>query len=332
MKLRQCYLALYPYLSFILVVILFNSCGPSNRNEGEGEKAALKGKVIIFHAGSMAVPLKEISRQFEEQNPQVTVLLEAAGSVDCARKITDLHKPCDLMASSDYKVIDKFLVPEYTSWQIPFAANSMVIAYKNNSRLADRISSDNWYEVLQDEDVHYGRSDPASDPCGYRTEMVLQLAEKYYSNTGMASVILDKDRRYIRPKEVDLLSLLDVGEIDYIFIYKSVAIQHRLEMIILPDEINLGDPQFEENYRSSSVEIPGSQPGQTVTIHGDPMVYSITMLDSAPNRQAAMAFLQFMMKDGLKVVREMGQEPIVPMPVPYFDNVPKELQEFVRPL
>ena len=45
--------------------------------------------------------------------------------------------------------------------------------------------------------------------------------------------------KYIRPKETDLLALLEAGEIDYLFIYRSVAGQHGLKMILLDDEINL---------------------------------------------------------------------------------------------
>ncbi|MCL1973294.1 MAG: tungstate ABC transporter substrate-binding protein WtpA, partial [Bacteroidetes bacterium] len=39
-------------------------------------------------------------------HPKVRVLSEGAGSLDCARKITELHRPCDIMASADYAVID----------------------------------------------------------------------------------------------------------------------------------------------------------------------------------------------------------------------------------
>jgi tetratricopeptide (TPR) repeat protein len=35
-------------------------------------------------------------------------------------------------------------------------------------------------EILQKPDVVWGHSSPDLDPCGYRTLMVLQLAEKYY--------------------------------------------------------------------------------------------------------------------------------------------------------
>lgn len=48
--------------------------------------------------------------------------MEAAGSRDCARKIRDLKRPCDVLASADYLVIEQLLVPDYADWNICFAA------------------------------------------------------------------------------------------------------------------------------------------------------------------------------------------------------------------
>ena len=56
-------------------------------------------ELIIFHAGSLSVPMKQIATEFEKRNPDVRVLLESAGSLVCARKVTELKKPCDIIAS-----------------------------------------------------------------------------------------------------------------------------------------------------------------------------------------------------------------------------------------
>ena len=57
-----------------------------------------------------------------------------------------------------------------------------------------------------------------------------------------------KDKEYIRPKEVDLVALIESNAIDYMFQYKSVAIQHGLKYIELPREINLSDPSLNDLY------------------------------------------------------------------------------------
>jgi molybdate/tungstate transport system substrate-binding protein len=283
----------------LILVLGFSACAGNKKDEK---------KVIIFHAGSLSMPFREIAAEYMKLNPGVKIQMEAAGSVECARKITELKKPCDIMASADYYIIDEMLIPEYASWNISFAANSMVIAYTSKSRLSGNFSRENWIDILLDGNIIYGRSDPNSDPCGYRTLLTLQLAEKYYNRPGLAGQLSDKDRNMIRPKEVDLLALLESNAIDYIFIYKSVALQHNLNYLELPPEINLSDPGFEDRYNQVSVEITGNSPGDFITVRGSKMIYGITLLDNAPNREEAIDFLVFLLGEpGLSIMKQMGQ-------------------------
>ncbi len=223
------------------------------------EKPAETNELIIFHAGSLTKPFHEIADAFESENPGVQVLLEAAGSRECARKISELHKPCDIIATSDYAVIETLLIPEFTEWQLAFARNEMCLVYNPHSKMSDKINSGNWYEVLLNDSIYFGRADPESDPCGYRTVLMFDLAEKYYGSEGLAGRLKQKDMEFIRPKEVDLLALLESNAIDYVFIYSSVAIQHNLKYIELPDEINLSNPAFSDLYSTVSIELTGKQ-------------------------------------------------------------------------
>lgn len=60
-------------------------------NDGQAAKE-LAGKVIIFHAGSLSVPFEQMEKEFEQLHPGVDVQREPAGSRECAKKVTDLHK------------------------------------------------------------------------------------------------------------------------------------------------------------------------------------------------------------------------------------------------
>ncbi|MDX9929314.1 MAG: extracellular solute-binding protein [Bacteroidales bacterium] len=285
-----------------LLVLPVTGCNNGGRNE-----------IIIFHAGSLAVPISRLVKQYEADNPGVKILTEAAGSLVCARKITELNKPCDIMASADYQIIDDMLIPEYADWNLGFATNEIVIAYTAKSRHAEVINEHNWSELLAGSDVIYGRSDPDSDPCGYRTLMMLSLAEEYYGVPGLREKFEAKDRSYIRPKEIDLTALLQAGAVDYIFQYRSVAVQHQLKYVKLSPEINLGDPLFAESYRSVSQQVAGSKPGETVLIKGDFIMYGITLLKNAPNRQEAEKFLAFLLSpEGRSIFSETGQNTISP--------------------
>ena len=243
------------------------------------QSPAEQKELIVFHAGSLSVPIKQIAQEYEKRNPGTKIFLESAGSLVCARKVTELKKPCDIIASSDYFVINELLIPEYASWSIRFATNEIVIAYLEKSKYSKEINSDNWMDVLQRKDVIYSRSDPDSDPCGYRTLFTFMLAEKYYNKPGLTEKMSLKNKEYIRPKEVDLVALLEANAIDYMFQYKSVAIQHGLKYIELPKEINLSDPSKKDIYTSVSTDVAGNKPGLKMKVTGDYINYSITVLD-----------------------------------------------------
>lgn len=275
--------------------------------------ASKQKEVIIFHAGSLSVPFKELGDLYEKRNPGTRILREPAGSLVCARKITELKMPCDIIASADYTVINQLLIPDYTTWSVRFATNAIVIAFQEKSKYSSEIDSLNWPDILLRNDVSYARSDPDSDPCGYRSIMTFQLAEKYYGRPGLAARLEEKDRDFIRPKEVDLVALVESNAVDYMFQYRSVAIQHNLKYIELPDDINLGNPEKESVYQSVSVDVTGNTPGSTVTMKGDYINYGLSVLTQAQNKKGAEDFVSFLLsEEGRNVFLKDGQKPIYP--------------------
>ncbi|MEA3505582.1 MAG: extracellular solute-binding protein, partial [Bacteroidota bacterium] len=280
----------------------------------------------------LSVPLKQITKEFNKEYPDVNVMLEAAGSRKCARKITDIHKECDIMASADYKVIENLLIPDHTDWNIKFASNEMAIVYSETSRYKDEINKDNWYNILLKKDVAFGRSNPDADPCGYRAVLVSKLAGKYYNQPELANNLLAKDQNYIRPKETDLLALLESNTIDYLFLYRSVAEQHGLKYILLPEDINLKNPELADFYATANVDISGKKPGEKITKKGEAMVYGITVLKNAPNKKASKAFIEFFLnkEQGMKIMEANGQPSVIPSPSKYYENIPDYIKQYAK--
>jgi molybdate/tungstate transport system substrate-binding protein len=316
-------------ITILMSVFLFSCVNQCEKGVSKQNKDSLSGKLMIFHAGSLTLPVKIICDSFKKLHPQIEILTEACGSKQCARNIIDLNKDCDIFISADYNVIDDMLIPKYASWNIPFASNEMTIVYNEKSKYENEINKDNWYEILLKKDVAYGRSDPNSDPCGVRAVLTSKLAEKYYSKNGLAEKILAKDQKYIRPKETDLLALLETNTVDYIFLYKSVAQQHKLKYVILPDEINLKNKEMAALYKTVSVEVNGSKPGEKKTEIGEPMVYGITITTVAKNKNAANAFMNYFLTKGLKTMEENGQPSVIPSATKSYDNVPEPWKKFV---
>jgi molybdate/tungstate transport system substrate-binding protein len=307
----------------IISIFILTRCGNSH---------SIKSKeIIIFHAGSLSVPLKEIALEYEKKNPGTKIFLESAGSLVCARKVTELKKPCDIIASSDYFVINELLIPDYASWGIRFATNEIVIAFLDKSKYSKEINSENWMDILMRDDVIYSRSDPDSDPCGYRSVFALMLAEKKYNKYGLTVKMLSKNREYIRPKEVDLVALLESNAIDYMFQYKSVAIQHELKYIELPKEINLSDPSKNDIYKSVSFDVAGNSPGTKMKVTGDYINYCITVLDKAPQKEEAVNFIEFLISpEGMNIFKKNGQEPIIPFSTEQAERLPVKLLKHLK--
>jgi molybdate/tungstate transport system substrate-binding protein len=323
------------FLTILLILpgVLYMPACNQKKQKNTGithQDSALAGReLIIFHAGSLAVPFKEMAARFSKKYTDVRCLLESAGSVASARKIIDLNRPCDIIAVSDYIVIDQLLIPEYTSWNICFASNELVIAFTEQSESWKSLDSTNWYLLLARKDVRFARSDPNQDPCGYRTVQMMELAEKHYGQRGIKSTFTSKDNEYIRPKEVDLLPLLETHTVDYIFIYRSVAEQHKLKYILLPDPINLKNPDLADLYASASVEIKGDEPGKTTVVTGQPMLYSVSILNKAPNRDLALKFTELLLSAEGKLVMELNGQPfVVPAYSASYDSIPESLQKF----
>ncbi|MBI5218812.1 MAG: tungstate ABC transporter substrate-binding protein WtpA [Bacteroidia bacterium] len=314
----------------ILTCLLVGNQTKSGKQINELPNINISGNLIIFHAGSLAVPIKEITAAFKKENPDVNIQMEAAGSIECARKITELKKTCDVMVSADYSVIEKLLIPGYADWDIKFASNEMAIVYTEKSKKSKEINKDNWYKIMLDKSVQIGRADPNADPCGYRSVLVSKLAEKYYKQNGLADQLLKKDKNNIRPKETDLLALLETGNVDYIFLYRSVAEQHKLKYILLPDEVNLKNSEFSDLYNSVFVEINGKTPNEKITQKGEPMVYGVTILKNAPNAKIAIEFLKFLLAEnkGMAIMQKMGQPSVIPSTTGSYDKIPDELKSF----
>jgi molybdate/tungstate transport system substrate-binding protein len=210
----------------------------------------------------------------------------------------------------------------------------MVIAFREESRMAKEISQKNWYEILLDKEVKFSRSDPDSDPCGYRSVFTMILAEKFYEKAGLAEQMSAKDREFIRPKEVDLLALLEVGAIDYIFIYRSVAEQHKLKYITLPDQINLKNVKYADFYKTASAPITGKEPGTYMSKTATPIVYGVTIPNNALNQKLALEFMDYLLNNekGLAIMKKNGQMPVVPSSTNTFEKIPKKLKKYALPL
>jgi molybdate/tungstate transport system substrate-binding protein len=286
----------------------------------------------IFYADSLAGYVSALTRVFERAHPGVEVRREGSGSLDALRKITDLHLPCDILITADWRML-KTVHPGVAPWAAVFAGNSIGLLYTARSRGAARIDAANWPKVLVEPGVRYGHSNPVRDPAGYWTLVVWQLAARYYREPSLPRrLAADCPLSNIRPHNIDLIALLQSGDLDYYFGYASDARLGKLKFLALPPEINLGDISRASEYAKARVEV-GAGPHRKL-ITGAPVAYAVTLSANPPNRAAAIDFLKLMLGDaGRKAAADAG---LVVYPAPLArdpdEKMPKSLRAMTRAL
>jgi molybdate/tungstate transport system substrate-binding protein len=323
-------------------------------------------RLSVFIAGSLVVPFKEMERVYEEQHPGVDVQIEAHGSIQVIRHVTEIHDQIDVVVPADYALIPILMYsstdPEtglpYADWTIQWAGNHLVLAYTPESRYADEINPQNWFEIIARPDVIFGLSDPRFDAAGYRTLMIGQLAETVYDDPTIFEKIFlgrfsqpiltqkDSGRQIIHVPEVleitgtsnivmrggsvALLALLESRDIDYTFQYESVALQHGLSFVELPPELNLGDPAYAADYASVQVQLDFKRFSSVNSVFdGEAIGYGLTIPSSAPNPVGAQSFVEFLLGPLGSAIMEGSSYPVLETPlVDHYQSLPENLKAY----
>lgn len=305
--------------SIIVLAFLLSAC-----KSGQQSNA-----IRIFHAGSLSYPFRLLTEAYKDAHQNQQFLLEAAGSLNTIRKVTDLHRQADLVGSADYALIDQLLIPEYSRFNIAFAANSIVLAGAD-STLINHLTHKNWLSYLLSSSHTVGASDPHADPCGYRARLSLQLAGFLEGIERPDEQILSGKRYVERPKETDLIALLTTRSIDYLFTYESQARQYKLPYLKLSDSVNLSNPELNDWYRSATITVRGNQEGDSLHISGEAITYGISILKSAESRAEVWNFVSMMLspETGGKIILQAGLRPLFPA----FVQNPEEFPESIKHL
>ena len=287
-------------------------------------------EVIIYHAGSLTAAFDKMAGPFNAITG-IQVTHKGMGSVEAARRVTIGKEPCDIYASADYMAIDAFFKPTYADYNVLFGQGGMVLAYTTNSKNAASIADPaapafnptasvpravpNWHTYLTQAGVKIGGADPSADPGGYRTIMVMQLAQYFY---GLPTLFQDLFRNHMITSSTDKLGTT----FDYQFTYEHSARaaakkDPKYRYIKLPPEIDLSNPAKAAYYRQAAVTIAGlASTDPAYTMPGTQTIWGLTVLKNAPNKEAAVRFLQFMLStqtgEGVALQTSSGPDPISP--------------------
>jgi molybdate/tungstate transport system substrate-binding protein len=290
--------------------------------------AATPVTLNVFGAGTLAVPFREVAAAFQRKNPNVTVHTQFGGSVMMARRVTDLHQPADVLAVADYNVIPKYLFKvKAADWYAGFARNAITFVYTRKSKFAAKLTASNWYKYLAEQGVEIGRSNPDTDPSGYQTLQMLDLAEHYYKAPGLAgNVLKNAPIGNMRDTETSLLAALETGQIDYLAVYRSDALQHHLEYLKLPARIDLSDPAYSREYAAAVAHTKNGD------LPGKPIVYAVTIPRGADHPGEAAQFVAFLLgPQGQAIMARNGFGAVKRAYAVDQQNVPKSLHGLIQP-
>ena len=323
-----------------------------------------KTPLVVFAAGSLIQPFDDLEQAFEAKYPDIDVQSEYHGSIQVIRHVTELHEGIDIVASADQALIPMLMyqvnIPDtnkpYANWYISMAGNRLALAYNPESKYAQEINADNWYEVLSRPDVKVGLSDPRFDAVGYRQLMTFALAQGVYDNTGIFNAFLDDqfthrirlvdlgDMQIIRIPEllettrtshimmrgssVALISLLEAGEIDYAFEYESVIQQHGFEMLKLPPSLNLGEDGMEDQYGKVTVKMDFQRFASVDPVFkGEKIKYGLTIPSNAPHPEEAALYIQFLYGPEGQAIMQQNKHPLL---IPFIVDKPENLPELIQ--
>ncbi len=346
-------------LSLLLgLAVLLSACAPRE-----------KTPLVVFCAGSLIQPVADLEAAFEAANPDIDVLNECHGSIQVIRHVTELHEPIDVVLTADHALIPMLMyassVPEtgqpYADWYVRFATNRLGLAYTDKSAHAEEINAENWLEILQRPDVKVGIADPRFDASGYRALMAFQLAGMLddrpalffdmfdgafkrpitveMSDTGalihVPELLESKDGSHIvlRGSSIQLIALLESGDLDYAFEYESVIRQHGLRVVELPAELNLGEAGMADTYGQVTVKLDFQRFASVQPLfRGEQIGYGATIPSNAPHAQAAERYLAFLLGPQGRTIMEKNHQPLLdPLTADGYEALPAALQALTQP-
>ncbi len=251
----------------------------------------MAGFVEVFHADSLAGPMRELKKAFEEKNRDVTINLTSGVSKQLAERILK-GDTCDVFAPSSTAVIDEDLMNKKIAgsdrdaapWYVIFSGNEMVVITGKGNPLGIRQASD-----LAKPDVKFVRVTGAKDLATGRTIEFLKRAAALEGKPELAQKIIDSSvGDPSRPTSVpEAVRAVREGNASAGVVYYSAAVAARndVEIIRFPASVNMSD----------SIQNAALVPG------------------TAKNPRDANDFVRFLLTtEAQAILKETGQPPVIP--------------------
>ncbi len=176
----------------------------------------------------------------------------------------------------------------------PVAHTEMVIAYSPQSRFASQFEAAargkaQWWKVLEQPGLRFGRTDPIADPQGRNIIFTLMLATQMYHQPDLVEKTLGPT---INSKQIfsepTVLARLQSGELDASSAYKIQPGPFHLPYISLPRQLNLSSEGVRQDNPNLSLTVGGK------TYYPEPLIYYAAALSDSLNPKGAAEFVRWL--------------------------------------
>jgi molybdate/tungstate transport system substrate-binding protein len=248
----------------------------------------------VAYAGSMGSMMEGPLRSAVRRDLQLDMRGRALGSNALARLIVGGSVQPDVFISVTPGPMLTVLRAGKAKSAEPIAHTEMVIAYSPRSRFAPQfeataLGKTEWWKILQQPGLRFGRTDPAADPQGRNIIFTMMLAARMYHQPDLVEKILgptiNNEQIFSEPT---VLARLQSGELDASSAYKTQPGPFHLPYVSLPKEINLSSHNVREENPDLSLTVDGQ------TYHPDPLIYYAAALNDAPNPKGAAEFVAWL--------------------------------------
>ena len=252
---------------------------------------AMAAPIEIFHADSLAGPMRELKRAFEAQHAGVTINLTSGVSRELAARIVK-GEAVDVFAPSSPAVIDQDLMGkkvagtdrDAATWYVVFSANEMVVITAKGNPLGIAKIGD-----LARPDVKFARVTGEKDLATNRTIEFVKRAAAQEGTPELAQAIIAKAP--VDPAKAsgvpDVVAAVKDGRANAGIVYYSAAVAARndVDAIRFPDSVNMS-----EAIRNAA-----------------------TVTGTARNPAEAQLFVEFLLSpEAQQILKDTGQPPVVP--------------------
>ncbi len=274
-------------VSGFIVAGVCAGCGSSGSTSAVSATsgAGVDGTVTMSYAASLVGAMTNVIAPAFLKSSGYRISGYPGGSVALANQIKEKLRQADLFLSAVPSVNNSLSGAangNYVSWYSDLASSPLVIGYNPNSRFASKLTSGNWYKVMQEPGFLLGRTDPKLDPKGVLTDTLVNDEGAKVGDPSLFQQILGsaENSSQIFPEET-LVGRLESGQLDAGFFYENEA---------------------------KLAKIPFIQTGIPLGA-----AFTISILNNAKNLNGAVSFVNFLYSSqGQKLLNSVGLIPEKP--------------------